>query len=266
MDVGTISNNTSAVMSSKVNKETKQTTEVKKCRVYGNIVGQPKLSEQGMEYYEKLKEKYKGMEFVLVSKDKKDMARAHADRFANPAQMVVLIDEEKIEQMAADPEYRKYYESLIAKAQKNLPKLSKIVKAFPNVKGFGMDMTEKGTVSFFVVMHKTSDSQTKRIEDKKEEKRLQQKKAQKKAEKEAVEERLEKNRRENKEAIEEHLEKINVERKEATKIQEDKEVVLRADSLEELQRLMEEYNFANRANFVQSEAEKYLGTVIDFKG
>ena len=32
---------------------------------------EPKLSECGKEYYEQLKEKYKGMEFVLVSKAKK---------------------------------------------------------------------------------------------------------------------------------------------------------------------------------------------------
>jgi hypothetical protein len=54
------------------------------------------------------------MDFILVSKDMKEMAKANAGSFANPNKMVVLIDEEKIERMAVDEQYRKQYESVIA--------------------------------------------------------------------------------------------------------------------------------------------------------
>ena len=80
-------------------------TSVKKAN-YGKTVGEPKLSDKAASYYEELKQKYSKMDFVLVSKDKKDQARLMASSFANPHKTVVLIDEEKIEKMAEDESER----------------------------------------------------------------------------------------------------------------------------------------------------------------
>lgn len=63
------------------------------------------------------------MDFILVSNDMKEIAKANAGSFANPHKMVVLIDEEKIERMASDEQYRKQYEGVIASAQNKLPEL-----------------------------------------------------------------------------------------------------------------------------------------------
>lgn len=49
-----------------------------------------------------MKSKFGNMDFILVSKDMKEQAKAMASSFANPNKMVVLIDEEKLERMATD--------------------------------------------------------------------------------------------------------------------------------------------------------------------
>lgn len=97
MDLGAITNSTNAVANTYAAKETKQADEVKKYGVTGKTIGQPKLSENAKKYYEELKSKYQNMDFILVSNDMKEMAKANAGSFANPHKMVVLIDEEKID-------------------------------------------------------------------------------------------------------------------------------------------------------------------------
>lgn len=62
---------------------------------YGKTVGEPKLSEEGKKYYEELKKKYGNYDFVLVSSDQKENAKANASKYANSFKTVVLIDEEK---------------------------------------------------------------------------------------------------------------------------------------------------------------------------
>ena len=42
--------------------------------------------------------------------------------------------------------------------------------------------------------------------------------------------------------------------------------IITAGSIEELIQRIDEYNFNYRADTVQTEAEKYVGTTIDFKG
>lgn len=264
MDVGTISNSTSAAVNSYAAKETKQETDVKKYSVSGKTIGQPKLSEKAKEYYEELKDKYKDMDFILVSKDMKEMAKANAGSFANPNKMVVLIDEEKIERMATDENYRKQYESLIATAQKKMPELNKTIGGLSNVKGFGMQVNDGGKASFFAVMQKSFDSQAKRLEEKRAEKKEEKKKAEKKAKAEAAEERIAEARAEKKEA-QKALEETEV-RDLFGEYKKEDVVILSANSVEELKRLVEEYNYNAMADSVKSDAEKYLGTVIDFKG
>ncbi len=81
---------------------------------YGTVVGDVKLSDKAKEYYAKLKEKFKGADFILVSKDNKEQVEKNASRYGSSAKPVVLIDDEKIEKMANDPEYAKKYEGIIA--------------------------------------------------------------------------------------------------------------------------------------------------------
>ena len=140
MDVGTINNSVNAAANTYAAKETKQAEDVKKYGVPGKTIGQPKLSVNAKKYYEELKSKYQNMDFILVSKDMKEMAKANAGSFANPNKMVVLIDEEKIERMAQDEQFRKQYENVIASAQKKLPELKQALGNSSNIKGFGMHL------------------------------------------------------------------------------------------------------------------------------
>ncbi len=245
MDVGKFTNRTGTAMSSYVAKETKQADETKKYNVTGKTIGQPKLSENAKKYYEELKAKYQNMDFILVSSDMKEMAKANAGSFANPLKMVVLIDEEKIERMAEDEQFRKQYESVIASAQKKLPELQQAIGNSPNVKGFGMQVNDNGAASFFAVMQKSFDEQADRLEKQRAEKREEKKAAQKKAEKKEREEQLEEKR---------------------TQKKESQEVIIYADSVEELKKKVEDYNYNYMADSVKTDTEKYLGTVIDFKG
>ena len=211
----------------------------------GKTIGQPKLSDKAQKYYDELKSKYQNLDFVLVSKDMKEMAKANAASFANPNKMVVLIDEEKIERMAEDEQFRKKYEGIIASAGTKLPELRQAIGNTSGVKGFGMQVNDDGSTSFFAVMQKSFDAQAERIEkiraEKKEEKRL----AEKKADRKEWEERLNEKRAANRASRDE---------------------VITANSIEELIQKIDEYNFSFRADTVQTETEKYVGTTIDFKG
>ena len=264
MDVGMITNSGNAVTNSHAAKETKQADDVKKYNVTGRTIGQPKLSEKTKQYYEQLKAKYQDMDFVLVSKDMKEMAKANAGSFANPNKMVVLIDEEKIERMAEDEQFRKQYEGLIATAQKSMPEIKQALSSISNVKGYGMQINDNGTASFFAVMNTAFDKQAEMIEKRRVEKLAEKKAAEKKARKEEQEEWLEEKRAENKEA----LEALNSENVKDLfgEYKKDDVVIISAGSVEELLRKVEDYNYSYMADTVRTDAEKYVGTVIDFRG
>ena len=252
-----IANNTYGTKDAKETKDAKASNEVstenhieagKKVDVKGKTIGQPKLSEKAAKYYEELKSKYKNMDFILVSKDMKEMAKANAGSFANPQKMVVLIDEEKVERMAEDEKFRKQYEGVIASAQKQLPQLQQALGRFSNVKGFGVQVKDNGVTSFFAVMSKAFNDQAARLEKKRIEKKAEKKEAEKKAEKKEQQERL--------------LEKREEHRLEAQEAEE----VLSADSMEELVKMVEDFNYLFVSDTTMTEAEKGLGTIIDFKG
>ena len=185
------------------------------------------------------------MDFILVSNDMKEMAKANAGSFANPHKMVVLIDEEKIERMATDEQYRKQYESVIASAQNKLPELKQSLGNSANIKGFGMQVNDNGASSFFAVMDKSFKAQADRLEKQRAEKKEEKKAARKKAEKKEREEQLEEKRLKNKDS---------------------QEVVITANSIEELKKKIDDYNYLQMADTVKTDAEKYLGRTIDFKG
>ena len=230
--------------------ETGKTQQSSKTGNYGKTVGKPQLSETGAKYYEELKKKYSGMDFVLVSKDMKEVAKQNASSYGNANRMVVLIDEEKIERMATDENYRAKYEGLIAQAQAKMPELQSVMANQPGVKTIGMTVNDNGTASFFAVMSKSNQEMSEKL-------------AEKRAEKKAAEKAAAK-----KEAKEEQLEKLQAKRTDKSGDVPDDEdyVILQADSVEDLIRKIEDYNFSMRADSVQTPYEKSIGQTIDFKG
>ena len=249
MDVGKITNNMGAVANTYASKDTNKDNEVKKYSVSGKTIGQPKLSKEAKKYYEELQTKYKNLDFILVSKDMKEVAKANASSYANPSKMVVLIDEEKVELMSEDEKFRKQYEGIIESASKKLPALQQELATKENVKGFGMEVKEDGRKSFFAIMDKSFKDQANRIKEQRAKKSAQKKAEQKKSEKREREEKLE----------------TKLKEKRLSEKQSSKEIIT-ADSLEELKKKIDEYNYMQRADNVKSEEEKTIGSFIDFKG
>lgn len=239
----------SEIMQSTQAAATKETEAVeakgtsKTSKVSGKTIGKPQLSEKATKYYDELQKKFGGMDFVLVSRDMKEQAKAMAGGFANPYKMIVLIDEDKIERMAEDEAYRKKYEGIIANASTGLAQMkSSLESTGAPIQGYGMQVNDNGMTSFFAVLEKSSEAQKERIEKKAEAHRQERKAEQKKAQKEAAEERLEKGR----EASSENT------------------VTITANSLEELQQKIADYMQMYRSDTVISEAEKNVGQNIDF--
>ena len=218
---------------------------------YGKTIGEPKLSDKAASYYEELKKKYSKMDFILVSKDKKDQARLMASSFANPYKTVVLIDEEKIEKMAEDETFRNKYESLIEQASNGLSQLKKQMDSMgANVKGYGMTVNDGGTASFFAVLKKSSDAQKERIEAKREEKKAEKKAEEKKAQKEKEKERIEGKKTDIFDEVE----------------NDDDVEIIYASSVEELTRKVDDYFQNYKLNSVMTDQEMMVGQHIDFKG
>ncbi len=231
-----------------------QKTE-KKSRVYGKTIGKPQLSEKAKEYYEELKKKYSNMDFILVSTEMKETAKANAGNYASPNKMVVLIDEEKIERMAADEEYREKYEAIISNAAIKMPQIqSSLANSSSEVKAFGMQVNDNGTASYFAVVDKSLAAQKARIE-KNAEKKAEQKKADKKAAK----------KKEAKEAKEAGKEKRTENSNQKVNNKEDT-VTITASSIEELMQKINDIAYDSMSDYVQTEAELNVGQHIDFRG
>lgn len=219
---------------------------------YGKTVGEPKLSEEGKKYYEELKKKYSNYDFVLVSEDQKANAQANAAQYANNFKTVVLIDEDKIEKMATDENYRKKYESILSGAQSQLSQLkSSMESSGANVKGYGMQVNDGGNASFFAVLKKSTQAQKERIEKNAENKKAQRKEDEKKAARKEKEEKL-------KEAQSDEDIKAGAD--------DEDTITISAGSIEELMKKIDDYYFTERSNYVQTDSEKALGQNIDFRG
>lgn len=222
----------------------------KKSKVYGKTVGKPKLSEKAQKYYEELKKKYQNMDFILVSEDMKDAVQANAGKYAamSAKETVVLIDEEKIERMAEDEEYRSKYEGIIQNASSQLSQMSKkLADSGASVKSVGMQVNDNGTATLFAVLEKNSEAQKLRQEKsaakKAEQKKVDKKAAEKKKAKEAEKERIDKKQHE-----------------------PDDTVTITANSVEELVQKVSDYMFMAKSDTVQTEAEKMVGQSFDLWG
>ncbi len=228
--------------------ETKETNKtLKKNSEYGKTIGEPKLSEEAKKYYENLKEKYGNMDFILVDAKSKDYAQANAAKYANSLKTVVLIDEEKIERMATDEEYRKKYEAILSGATTQLAQMKESFEGTgADVKGYGIQINDDGTASYFAVLQKASDNQKARIEAKAEEKRAEKKKEAKEARKEQQEKWIEESRN----SKTEHTGDITV---------------VKANSVEELLKKIQDFVYAERGNAVRTEAELVVGQRLDIQ-
>lgn len=223
----------------------------KKSKVGGAVIGTPELSDKAKKYYEQLKKKYSNMDFILVSKDKKAEAQANAGRYANANRMVVLIDEEKIERMAVDEEYRKKYEAIIGGAKNQLSQLKDSLGVnAASVKTYGMQVNDGGNASFFAVIDKSLAAQRARIDKKAAEKKTEQKEAKKAA-------------------AEKQAEKRKADReKEAERLEWDEEntVTVTASSIEELIQKINNTISMGMSDYVQTEEESWVGGHFDFYG
>ena len=209
---------------------------------YGTVVGDVNLSDKGKEYYAKLKEKFGNVDFILVSKDKKEQVEKNASLYGSSAKPVVLIDDEKIEQMANDPEYAKKYEGIIESSLAKLEAARNTLAASgATLKNFGMSVGEDGKTSFFAVLEKASDSANKIREKNLEKHKAEKAEEKKKAEKEKNKERLKDIFDDDKEYIE-----------------------FRSESLEDLIDKVSKYAFESSESTIT--AQEGLGQSIDFKG
>lgn len=245
-------------------EEAKQETKTSEVN-YGKTIGEPKLSEKAQKYYEKLRKKFGNYDFILVSEDQKANAQANASKYANKNKTVVLIDEDKIERMATDESYRKKYEGILSGATSQMQQLQAgLSQSGARVQGYGMQVNDGGTLSFFAVLKKSSASQKARMEKTAEKKRADRKEAEKKAERKAKDNRKVKEEQESsgihsKESVEDESTKVNAEDEFGT-------ITISAGSLEELMQKINDYTFEERSNQVQTEGEKAVGQHINFRG
>lgn len=249
-NVSNVGSSTPAYPSSNVDQTggSKKTDSTKKS-VTGKTIGNPQLSEKAADYYESLKKKYANMDFILVSADKKEQAKAQAASFANPGKMVVLIDDEKIEKMATDENFRKQYEAIISNASVNMANMGeKLGASGAKVKGYGMQVNDDGTASYFAVLEKSSAAQKARIEKHAEAKKEAKKAEAKKTAKKEAEKRLEKSR--------DKADKVEKEDKET--------VTITATSMEELLKKIGDQNQAWMSDSIQTEDEKKVGQRFDY--
>lgn len=219
--------------------------------VGGRTIGEPKLSDKALKYYEQLKRKYSNMDFILVSPEKKQEAERMKGMYPSSKELLVLIDSDKIEKMAEDDEYRKKYEGILSGATTKMAQMKKSLGSnADSVKSFGMTFNDHGNASFFAVVDKSLALQKERIADKHAENVKKKKKEAKKAEKKKAEETAEEKRTD------------------AKKKGEDNSITVTASSWDEL---LQKINTAikdtaleSMSDRVRTEEEKSLGQSVDF--
>lgn len=255
--------NASSEKTGKANKADKTDRTGKTGTVTGRTIGNPKLSEKAAKYYEELKRKYSNMDFILVSEDQKEKARAQAGSYANASKMVVLIDEDKIERMAEDENYRRQYEAIIANAGSGIAQMKSSLEASgTKVKGYGMQVNDGGTATYFAVLQKSSDAQKERIEKKREKAAEEKKTEARRAQKDAQEKRI----RDGKNQRDEHAaERVN-KTDETAEADWENTVTITASSIGELLKKIGDYQQNERMNTVQTKEERLVGGHIDYKG
>ena len=236
-----------------------------KREVSGQTIGNPKLSEKASKYYDELKKKYANMNFILVSEDMKEQAKTNAAGYANENKMVVLIDEDKIERMAEDENYRKQYEAIIANAASGMSQLgSSIAATGASVKGYGMQVNDNGTATYFAVLEKSSAAQKERIEKKAAKKKAEEKARDKKAQKEAEKERIKKSHDKAEKISDEEVDTVDIEDADGKINSASDTVIITASSIEELLSKIQNESQKYLSDNILSEKEKNVGQGFDY--
>jgi len=238
-------------------EDASSTQSTSKKKISGKTFGDAKLTDTAAKYYESLTKKYSNMEFVLVSDDKKEFAKANAASFATPGKTVVLIGESEVEKMATDEDFRADYESKIEAASKQIPAmLQELADSGNPVESIGMSFDDKGNASYFAVIDESLAAQKERIEEKREAKRETAKAEAKEAQKEQLNERIEAARASRTDAAAEASESSKASSK----------TIIKASSMEELKQKISDYYMALRSDNVLTDAEKQIGQQFDWKG
>ncbi len=238
-----------------ISSKSLKTASVMKSEAYGKILGNARLSKEGASYYEELKGKFSDMEFILVSDDEMANVKADPSRYADSEKTVVLISENKIEEMATNEDVRNQYEKIIEDARSGLTQLKTSLEEsgeWESVKGMGITIDDNGNAKYFAVLEKAASKQKARIEEFPTEKKAKAKEEAKKAKKEAEERRLEKSQNDG--SIK------------ANKSENDEKIILFAESIEELMDKIKDYYFEAKSDEVHAPQETYVGQVIDFRG
>ncbi len=233
---------------------------VPKVTEYGTTIGDVQLSDKAKDYLGNLKSQFHNMEFITVSKDMKAQVQQNAASYGNANKMVVLIDEEKLERMATDENFRKKYEGIIASSQaKMLQAKMGLTSSGASVKNFGMSVDSNGKENFFATVNKSSELQKKRIEKKAAEKKAQKQQERRAAEKEAFEERIRK-------AKDKNAEKADPDKEAPEMMDHEEYVIFEADSMDELLSKVQTYSYNSASGKAMTESESMVGTKIDFRG
>ena len=192
----------------------------------------------------------------------KEQAKANAAGYANANKMVVLIDEDKIERMAEDENYRKQYEAIIANAASGMSQLgSSIAATGASVKGYGMQVNDNGTATYFAVLEKSSAAQKERIEKKAAKKKAEEKARDKKAQKEAEKERIKKSH-DKAEKISDK--EVDIEDADGKINSASDTVIITASSIEELLSKIQNESQKYLSDNILSEKEKNVGQGFDY--
>lgn len=257
----------SAAYTGRTQSTDKTQTAEKKSSVTGKTIGEPKLSDKGTKYYEQLKAKYGNYEFILVSRDQKENAEANAMQYASKDHTVVLIDEDKIEQMASDASYRKKYENILSGAQAQLRQMAEQMGNTPGLKGFGMKINDNGAASFFAAIDKNAAANA-TTQKKRQAKAAEKKAAEKKSAKKKAEEKRAEKRKAQKQAQADQINAGNDDQKtkETDAVAEEDIEIVSAGSIDELIKKIQNVTYATMSDSVRTEAELALGGHIDFKG
>lgn len=232
-----------------------ETTTTKRAEHTKGTIGNPKLSETASSYYENLKAKYGDVAFVLVDDEQSDASKEQLANYQSKKSLTVFISESEVEEMATNETIRTQNETLIDNAITKMPDMIEQMKeSGANIKSFGMEISDDGSVSYFAVVDQSMHSQKERIEQNRAEKKEAEKAEAKKAKKEELAEALQNG-------------KTSKGTFGGNKIPNRKEnlTTITASTLDDLFVKLQDSLYATRNNQIRTQQEMIVGQNFDFK-
>ena len=138
---------------------------------------QVKLSQKAQDMLEKLRKKYKNMDFMAVDFDNEEEVKSELSR--GTKEFSVLFSSDELEKMASDEKYEKEYMNRIEGAVHMSDQINREF-GFTSASGendtqimkIGIGLQKDGSTTFFAELEKSSAMQKERIEKAMEEKRM----------------------------------------------------------------------------------------------